>query len=245
MGGDGRLVKKNEQPEFSAKWWKASQPKGLKTAGRLEDALKDYEVAKRKLEQSKESDAAEKAEDALDAIPPAVKAVIAEAAKMKGSPEMEATVETLKKFDRAYGAEEDWIEAHTKPSKDGVFADPDEYQSYLMAGLKRLHRGGPMNFAIVLGKQPEDHRMALHRSTSAKTLGAMLVKETGLHTMTFGVATGDEKRADTLCLTLDGRQLPGMQKKSERMLKSFKPLPFAKVALLVGGKEAADVDEDT
>ncbi len=58
-------MKKNEQPEFSAKWWKSSQPKGLKSAGRLEDALKDYEAIKKKLDASGEADVVKTARDAL------------------------------------------------------------------------------------------------------------------------------------------------------------------------------------
>jgi hypothetical protein len=233
-------LKKGEQPEFSAKWWKANQPKGLKTGPKLEDALKDYETTKQKLEQKGDPKAAEAAEDALDEIAPAVKAVIAEASKIKGSAEMDATVETLKKFDKGYRAEESWIEEHTKDDKDSNFTNPDEYKDYLRVALKRIRRGGEMNFGLVLGKSGDDHRLALHRSKGAKALGAMLADETGLHAMTFGVAAADEKRGDTLCLKLEGRQLPGMQKKGERMLHAFKPLPFTKMALMVEGKEKED-----
>jgi len=236
------VLKKNEQPEFSARWWKTSQPKGLKTAPRLESALKDYEIAKHKLEQKGEPELAEKAEDALDEIPPAVKQVIAEASRIKNSPEMDATIDTLKKFDRACDTEEDWIEAHTKKDDKGTFKNQEEYQSYLRTGLKRLHRGGEMNFAFVLGKKPEEHRLALHRSQGAKALATLLMKETGLHAMTFGTAAGDERRGDTLCLTLEGRQLPGMKKRGELMLRAFKPLPFLKLVVLVEGQEAADTD---
>jgi hypothetical protein len=61
-------VKKNEQPELSAKWWAGSQPKGLKSADKLENALKSYEGARKKLESSGEEDVGKAARDALGAV---------------------------------------------------------------------------------------------------------------------------------------------------------------------------------
>ena len=246
----GYVVKKGEQPEFSAKWWKGSQPKGLKSAGKLEDALGAYESATKKLEQSGNAEMAKAARDALGAIEPAVKAVIAEASKAKNAPEMDFTVESLKKFDRLYGPEQAWIEEHAEEEEDdddSVFADQDAYHDYLTAGLKKLRSGGQMNFGFVLGKKAEDHRLALHRSKGAKALANTLVKQTSLHAMTFGIAVPDENRAGVLVLALEGRQLPGMGKKGARMLKKFKPLPFTKLAIMVDGAEVEDLDdpEDT
>ena len=240
-------MKKGEQPEISSKWWKASQPKGLKSAGRLEDALKAYEGAKRKLEQSGDDSAMKAASNALGAIDPAVKGVVSEASKVKNSAEMDATVDALKKLDKLYGGEQAWIEEHAEKDDDSAFADPDEYHAYLIAAMKKLRSGGQMNFGFVLGKKAEDHRLAVHRSKGAKALANTLVKETGLHAMTFGTAVADENRTGVLALVLEGRQLPGMKKKGERMLKKFKPLPFIKLAVLVDGQEVEDLEdpEDT
>ena len=85
-------MKKGEQPEFSAKWWKSSQPKGLKSADKLEDALKAYEVSKKKLEAGGDEDA-KAAKDALSTVETAVGAVISDASKDKKSPEMALTVD--------------------------------------------------------------------------------------------------------------------------------------------------------
>ncbi|HEX5327810.1 MAG TPA: hypothetical protein VFW75_14165, partial [Acetobacteraceae bacterium] len=243
----GVIVKKGEQPEVSAKWWKGSQPKGLKSASKLEDALKSYEDAKKKLETGGEADAAKAAKDALGGIESAVDAVIAEASKDKKNPEMGFTVDALKKFDRAYGAEHAWIEQHAEQDDENVFGDPEAYHTYLIAGMKKLRSGGEMNFGLVLGKKAEEHRLAVHRSKGAKALANTLIKETGFHAMTFGVAVADEDRADVLRLMLEGRQLPGMGKKGERMFKKFKPLPFKKIALYVDGQEVEDLpdSEDT
>jgi hypothetical protein len=237
-------VKKGEQPEFSAKWWKDSQPKGLKTASQLEDALKGYDGAKKKLEKGRDSDSAQAAKDALGGIETAVKAVIAEASKIKNNPDMDATVDTLKKFGRAYGTEEAWIEEHWDDDDDeSVFADPEAYQKYLLGALKRLRSSGQMNFGFVLGKKAENHRLALHKSKGTKALGNMLVQQTGLHQFTFGVAVPDPDQPMTLRLMLEGRQLPGMQKKGARMLKKFKPLPFMKFRMFVDGAEVQDLPD--
>ena len=234
-------MKKGEQPEFSAKWWKSSQPKGLKSAGKLDDALKDYEVAKKKLEAGGDEAAVKTAEDALGTVETAVGAVVSEASKDKKSPEMALTVDVLKKFDRLYGAEQAWIEDHAEKDDDSIFADPDAYHSYLIAAMKKLRTGGQMNFGFVLGKKAEDHRLAVHRSKGSKALANELVKQTGLHAVTCGTAMPDENRAGVLVLVLQDRQLPGMKKKGERMLKKFKPLPFTKLAVLVDGKEVEDL----
>jgi hypothetical protein len=239
-------MKKGEQPEFSAKWWKSSQPKGLKIADRLEVALKVYEGAKKRLESGGDEDNAKAAKDALGMVEAAVGAVVSEASKDRKSPEMALTVEVLKKYDRLYSVEEEWIEDHSEKVDDSEFADPKAYHDYLIGALKRLH-GGTMNFGFVLGKKAEDHRLALHRSKGSKALANDLVKQTGLHAMTFGTAMADENRAGVMVLVLEGRQLPGMQKKGERMLKKFKPLPFTKLAVFVDGKEVKDIEdpEDT
>jgi hypothetical protein len=240
-------VKKGEQPEFSARWWKSSQPKGLKSADRLEGALKDYETAKKKLEAGGDANAVKSAEAALGGVETAVSAVSSEAAKDKKSPEMAITVDVLKKFDRLYRVEQAWIEDQAEEDDDSAFGDPDAYHEYLIGAMKRLRSSGTMNFGFVLGKKAEDHRLAVHRSKGAKALANTLVKETGLHAMTFGTAMPDANRAGVLVLVLEGRQLPGMQKKGARMLKKFKPLPFTKLAVMVDGQEVEDLDdpEDT
>jgi len=242
-------MKKGESPQFSARWWKSSQPKGLKSAGGLESALKDYETVKGKLESGGEEPEAKAANAALDGIDKAVKAAVAEASKTK-SDEMTATVDCLKKFDRLYAAERKWIEDHAEASDDSAFGDPEAYHEYLLKMLKRLRSSGEMNFGFVLGKKPEDHRLALHKSKSSKGLANILVKQTGIHQMTWGVARPDEERGGLLVLTLEGRLLPGMGKKAGRMLKKFKPLPFKKLALVADGQEeledleAPDTDAD-
>jgi hypothetical protein len=265
----GGLVKKNEQPELSAKWWAGSQPKGLKSADKLESALKSYEGARKKLESSSEEDVGKAARDALGAVESAVDAVIAEASKDKKNPEMGFTVDALKKFDKFYGAEHAWIEEHTEEDDEGMFSDPEAFHVYLTKGLKRLRSSGQMNFGMALGKKAEDHRLALNKSKSGKALGSMLTKETGLHVFTFGIAMtpkaaglaeeegdapgqgeeGEKEKPRALVLSLEGRQIPGLGMKGARMLKKFKPQPFNKIILMLEGKVVPDLadpdDTDT
>src|SRR5487761_2454447 len=145
-------MKKGESPTLTAKWWKDSQPKGLKTAGKLEDALKDYEGAKRKVEKDGDEAASKAARAALDAIEAAAKAVIAEAGKVKGNPEMEWTADALKKLDRLIDAEQKWVD-ESGEDDDGMFVDPDVYHTYLVKTMKRLRSSGELNFGVVLGKK--------------------------------------------------------------------------------------------
>jgi len=246
-------MKKGEKPEFSANWWKGSQPKDMKSAGGLESALKSYESAKGKLKSSGSGDDADVAAKALSGIEKAAKAVIAEAssAKPKADADMAATADCLKKFD--YGKEHKWIDQHVE---EGMFSDPDVYKLYLKTALKKLKRmsgvpgddtdeddesgdddieegdiGKGMNFGLVLGKKAEQHRMALHKTKAAKALGGMLANETGIRKFTFGVARPSEN-VDELVLQLQGPQLPGMGKKGTRMLNKFKPLPFKTIVLM-------------
>lgn len=236
-------MKKGEQPELSARWWTRSQPQGLRSAGRLEEALKQYDSTRRKFESDSGEAEAEAVSEALDSVAAAAKAVIAEAGKAKGAPELEWTAECLKRIDRPIAAARKWVLVQTEDAADGEFGDPELYHEYLLTALKRLRGSAAMNFGLVLGKKAEDHRLALHKSKSAKALAAVLVQETGLHQMTFGIARADAKRGDVMVLDLEGRQLPGLAKKGTRMLKRFKPLPFKQLKLALAGRDVDDVDD--
>lgn len=240
-------MKKGESPEVSTAWWKRAQPKGLKSAGKLDAALKDYEDAKKAIEKG-DADAAKDAFDALGMIEKAASDIVAEASKAKAVQEMQDTADCLKKMSRFVDAERKWVDEHAEGDDEGMFSDEEVYKAYLLAGLKRLRSSGELNFGMVLGKKAENHRIAVHKSKSGKALASMLAKETGLRQFTFGTAKPDpDEGAGVMMLYLEGRQLPGMGKKGERMLKKFKPLPFTKMRLFVEGKEVSDLadPEDT
>ena len=157
-------------------------------------------------------DDADAATAALKAIDSAAKAVIAEASKVKGSADMDATADCLKKLDTK--GEQSWVDEHVE---DGMFSDPEVYHSYLITALKRLRSAGEMNFGFVLGKKAEEHRIALHKSKSSKALASMLAKETGLHAMTWGSAAPDpDEGAGTMLVAGGNRSLH-----SNRMTISF------------------------
>ena len=241
-------MKKNESPDLSAKWWKGSQPKALNktTATKLEKALSDYEDEKKKLEASGDEDVAKSARDALGTVESAADAVIGEASKDKKDPEMGFTVDALKKLRKMCDAEAEWIEKNTGENEEGMFSDPEVYHDYLTKALKRVKTAGQMNFGMVLGKKAEDHRLALNKAKGAGTLGKMVAKETGLHAFTFGIATQDEGDEHALRLNLEGRQLAGLKKKGERMLKKFKQQTFKRIILVLKGvvvEDLADPDD--
>jgi hypothetical protein len=236
-------MKHGEHARFSAKWWKDSQPRGLASAHQLEGALRDYETAKHTLETHATDAAVKAALGALTSIETAAKAVIGEAARSK-DPEMGATAEALKKLD--VHTERTWVAGKSKTVADEDDDSPFSaagYPAVLLVALRRL-RTIPMHFGLVLGRLPEDHRLSLHRVTAGMALGHRLVQQTGLHLMTFGIAAADDDRARTVLLTIEGRQLPGIKKKMERMLRFHRPLPFQYVALFAGGAEVADIEDE-
>jgi hypothetical protein len=242
-------VKKGEQAELSSKWWRASQPKGLASAGKFETALKHYEAARAKLEHDGTKDVLDAAMAALDDVAATAEAVATEAGRAKGSPEMEATARALDRLnlrkERAWAAaqvsEDD--DERDEDDPNGI-ADPNAYQDYLLKALKKL-KNGPMNFGLVLGGKSTEHRIVLHRKRAAKTLAMRTVKELGLRHFTFGVAHASEERPQTIVLDIEGHLLPGIRKKGERMLKDYKPLPFMRIALFVDDAEVDDpVDPD-
>ena len=256
-------MKKGESPELSAKWWSGSRPedkkKELKSADKLESALKDYETAKSKLEKGPDSDLAALATKALDAVEKLAGDVGSEAGKVKGNDAMTWTAECLKKIAVPIAKEHRWI-LENGDEDDGMFTDPDAYRIYLRKTLKRIKSAGEMNFGAVLGKKAEDHRIAFHKSKSGRPLASQLMKETGLHVMAFGTAlttkaVGEEEggesqssereddladlKASTLILDIKEKIPPGLGRKLTKMLKKFK-VPFKSVVLKLDGKEVPD-----
>jgi hypothetical protein len=236
-------MRKGETPDFTVRWWKGSQPKDLPSAGKLESALKNYEGAKSKLDSSREEPDAKAADKALTGVVDAAQDVITEAdkkSKTKGD-EMSLTAECLKKFKPMSNAERKWIEEHTGEEDDGMFSDPDVYRHYLLTALKALKVKGEMNFALVLGKKAEDHRLALHKTKGSKQLKGNLTNETGLRAATCGTARTDEdpnseddesEDKHVIFLQLQEKALPGMARKTTRMLKKFKIKKFKQVVLM-------------
>src|SRR4051794_15272652 len=185
----GASVKKGEAAEFSAKWWKSSQPKGLSSAAKLEQALKAYEECRLKLKSEAGKEALKLAMAALDTVETAAKATATEAGKAKGNAEMATTAQALNKLD--FAKERRAGEALVSEEDDGGLADPEQYRDLLRKGLRKLV-GSPMNCGFVVGKKPVEHRLVFHRSKSPRGLAAGAAAELGLHVMTFGIAMASE-----------------------------------------------------
>lgn len=237
-------MKQGERPELSSAWWKKAQPAGVRGADRLFDSLRAWEAARRVLERKAGEAALESAEGALDRVEASTVDVIAAAAKLKSNPEMAATVTCLGKLDREIKTERKWLAEQEGDPDASKFAAPQAYRDYLLTGLKRVHAGANMNFAIVLGRAPEDHRLALSKSKSAKSLLGFLVRETGLHQGTFGVARADADKAGTMVLAPEGQKIAGLARRATLMLKAFQPLPYKLARLTDGGKDADDTEDD-
>ncbi len=243
-------MKKNAQPEFSSKWWSTNQPKGLTKGRALESALEDFEKARATLQKSGSEDDVKPAVIAMGKVRQAVEAAMSEAEKLKKSPPKGAdaedlgnTADALKKFARLYDAEKSELDKLVKEDEDddNVFSDAAQYKKYLLKGLRKAGGGEPMNFALVLGKTGADHRMALSKTKGGQSLGRQVMESTGLRVMTFGILIEDPDRPDFIKLSLEGKQLPGLKKKADRMLKTFKPLPYSHVILMLNGEEVDDI----
>lgn len=243
-------MKKNAQPVFEAKWWDTNQPKGITKGRDLKSALDDYEKARATLQKSGKEDDLKPCIIAMGKVRQAVEMVISESDKAKKSPPKGAdaedlgnTVDALKKFARLYDSEKSDLDKLVKEEEEegDVFSDPAKYKKYLLKMLRKAGGGEPLNFGLALGKSGGDHRMAISKSKGGQGLARQVIESTGLHLMTFGTLTEDKDSPEFLMLNLEGKQIPGLKKKADRMLKVFKPLPYSQVILLVGGVEVDDI----
>ncbi len=236
-------MQKVDTPELTLRWWQDLAPKGLRSGGKLEQAFKEWEAARKRLDRKIDSENLEDADDRLEMLDEAIHAAAAEATKSKAIPDGAGLAATLRKLDRDIASERKAIDKLADDHAARDFATPEAYRVYLLRWLKRVDVKKPMNFALVLGRSPEEHRMALHKSKAGKALMGLLVRETKLHMVTFGTARGDEKRGDELVLAVEGKQLSGMGRRGALMLKEYQPLPFKHIRLTVGGKDAPDTED--
>jgi len=255
-------MKQNETPQLSSSWWKSAQPEGLSSAKELAKALTDYEDARKLLAKDASEEAHDECLRSLGAVKSAAKSVAAEAQKLVKSPpkkgnididDLGYTVEVLAKFPRVTESVEKLLAKDAAQNKAkggggeedddddaGVLGSLDGYKEYLKKTLRRMKQT-PMNFAIGLGKRPDEHRLVCHRSKPAKSLSAMIKSETKLTRMAWGFAGAHGEKPTTLTLALESPLAPGLKKKLEKQFKLLKPLAFDKVMLMVDGEEAEDI----
>lgn len=235
-------MKKGEAAALSVKWWHVSKPKTLTSAGKLEQALRVYEDLQFKLKADGGEETLVRADKALDEVEAAIKLVLGEARKAKADPEMVFTVQAFEKLDidkerkanKALAAEDD----------EPPLADPETYRAMLRKWLRRLSDQS-MNFAFVVGRTAGDHRLVFHPSHGGRTIGASAAEAVNSHSFTYGHAAATDERPETILLALEAKQLPGLAKKGERLLKLMKPQPFSRIAIFVDGKEVEDIPDPT
>jgi tetratricopeptide (TPR) repeat protein len=256
-------MKKNATPQLTSSWAK-ELPDGLSESKALEKALSDYESALKALEKTGSDDSHLAAIKALGAIEASAKKAQAEAEKALKSPpkdpkkakfdaeDFQNTVDALKKIGKVVETARKDTAGLRKEEKDDeeeddktLLTDPKAYQGYLKKMLKRLKQK-PMNFAIGLGKKPEDTRFMFHKAKPGKSMISAIKAETDLKKLTWGIAGAHGEKPNILVLALEGPQAPGIKKKAEKLFKVFKPLPFNKILLMVEGEEVEDqVDPET
>ena len=73
--------------------------------------------------------------------------------------------------------------------------------------------------------------------------GFMVKKATGIKRGTWGTAKPHPDSKGTMILELGGKQLPAMKMRITKLLKAFKPLPYGKASIVVGGDEVDDIPE--
>jgi|HubBroStandDraft_1064217.scaffolds.fasta_scaffold230201_2 hypothetical protein len=120
----------------------------------------------------------------------------------------------------------------------------DDYPQHLREACKRMKSVGAAQFGLALGAHPAEHRMALHPTRAGHALSTTLMRQTGLQAVTWGSARPTPDRPASMDLLLEGRQLPGVRKRTQQMLRACRPLPFVKVRLLVDGAEADDLPDE-
>lgn len=241
-------MKKGETPELSAKWWKASQPKGLSSGGRFEMALKAHEVTTAGFAKEANADRLKAALNTLDAVKDAAQKVIAEAGKAKNDAEMEFTVQALKKID--FAKETKALEGAVQDDEDeddpSTLADPKEYANALRKSLKRV-KSTPVNWGFLVGKKPVQHRFLVHRSKSGRALAAAAAKELNQSPkISFGTTIRSPDDDTTIILTVQGAMLAGLATRIKKMLLKMKPQAVTDVILMVDNQvvpETVDPDD--
>lgn len=121
-------------------------------------------------------------------------------------------------------------------------APDDDQLAQLKAGLLRVRRQ-PMNFAVGLGKLPEEHQFRLHATRAGRALAKEIKDASKLKQVTWGTARMDDSASNTLALSIEDRLLVGLKKKLEQWLK-LQGMPVRKVAVLLDGSEVADDADD-
>ncbi len=251
-------MKKNATPKLDAAWWNDSAPKALSGLGPLVKALRVHAKAA----EAHRADATDKTQQAVigsldgveesaDNLSDEIEKLLKRGSKAGGSPvdpdDLAHTSQALKKFSKVIATTR---VAATKAGHgadntdhDSLLTDEEAYGDYLRTQLRRL-KIIPLNFAFASGDPAESSRLLFHRSKSGKKLMLILRKATGIKRATWGIAKPHPEKKGVILLELWGKQLPGIKLRAMKLLKAFKPLPYSKVAIVVGEDEVDDISDE-
>lgn len=251
-------MKKNATPKLDAAWWNDNAPEGLAGSTTLVKALR----AHIKAAEAHRDDPTDKTQQAvigsIGAVEESADDLADEIGKLlKRGPrggrsdvdpdDLANTSQALKKFSKliaasraaAIKAGHDADEA----DHDSILEDDEAYGVYLRTHL-RLMKIIPLHFAFVPGRSPEESRFLFHRIKGGKKLMLALKKATGIKRATWGTAKPHPDSKGKMVLELGGKQLPAMKMRITKLLKAFKPLPYGKATIAIGGDEVEDIPEN-
>ena len=251
-------MKKNATPKLDAAWWADNAPDGLAGSTTLVKALRAHTKAAEAHRDAPTDKTQQAVIGSIDAIETSADDLADEIAKLlKRSPrggrsdadpdDLANTAQALKKFSKLIAASRAAAmkagHGADEADHDSILEDDEAYGEYLRAQL-RLMKIIPLNFAFVPGRSPEESRFLFHRIKGGKKLMLSLKKATGIKRGTWGTAKPHPDSKGTMILELGGKQLPAMKMRITKLLKAFKPLPYGKATIEVGGDEVEDIPEN-
>jgi hypothetical protein len=251
-------MKNNASPKLDASWWHDHAPEGLSGSNALVKALRTYTKASETHRDAPTDKTQRAVLDSIETIEESANDLAHEVGTLlkRGSrgrrsdvdpDDLANTAQALKKLSKliAAGRASAVKAGHgaDEADHDSILEDADAYGDYLRAHLLRL-KIVPLNFAFVPGRSPEESRFLFHRIKGGKKLMLSLKKATGIKRATWGTAKADPERKGTMVLEIGGKQLPAMKMRITKLLKAFKPLPYGKAVIAVGGNEVEDIAEN-
>lgn len=260
---------------LSRSWWKKEAPDGLKKSGPAFDkALGEYEKAEGGLKAAKAEGDVKPVERALEGLTSSGKQVASEAKDLAKKEKDKKKKADLANTEAVMGKPlskeiagvrskikeilEGIAEAAEEEDEDaGAFGSPTEHAAFIRKWAPKIKRG-TVNFALGLPSgRPEEMRFNFHPKKPGRTLANMLKKDAGAKKFTFGKAGTDalaeavdgeeDVGGRTLCLTIEGRRIPGLAKRVKILLKALGVSAFGKVKILSDGEEiegASEEDDD-
>lgn len=250
-------MKKGEQPQLSAAWWKKNQPADLPTNAELEKAFSTVEQGLVRLKDKPSPALGDAVKKCIDQLAASLKKAQAELDKLLKAPpkkpnfdstDLENTLEVIKKFPKLLEETRQQVAAQLSTPEDDALPETgleksEVYAAQLKALLPKLKL---KPFAFGLAVNAESTRILFDATKAGKSLAekasTLLDKPLG---KTWGTTVFDEKRPNVLLLSLEGPTLAGAKLKTEKTFKALALTTFVKVVFVLAGKELPDEADDT